>query len=146
MTASNVACSFRGSKRFRTEKECRCHRRAGFDVRWRIGSPTVGTCRATAARPDRLEKRAFLVVSGRPDGTRRGLLRNTVVKPDAVGPSTRYLSETAGLQTKDRLTMSTRRIVLRVDAVFLTVAGVFGLVSDLHSYVSGTGTMFSSQL
>ena len=32
-----------------------------------------------------------------------------------------------------------RRIVLRVDAVFLTVAGVFGLVSDLQSYVSGSG-------
>ena len=35
--------------------------------------------------------------------------------------------------------MLMRRIVLRVDAVFLTVAGVFGLVSDLQSYVSGTG-------
>ena len=32
-----------------------------------------------------------------------------------------------------------RRIVLRVDAVFLTVAGVFGLVSDLQSYTSGSG-------
>ena len=32
-----------------------------------------------------------------------------------------------------------RRIVLRIDAVFLTVAGVFGLVSDLQSYVSGSG-------
>ena len=32
-----------------------------------------------------------------------------------------------------------RQIVLRVDAVFLTVAGVFGLVSDLQSYASGTG-------
>ena len=35
--------------------------------------------------------------------------------------------------------MLMRRIVLRVDAVFLTVAGVFGLVSDLRSYGSGTG-------
>ena len=35
--------------------------------------------------------------------------------------------------------MLMRRIVLRVDALFLTVAGVFGLVSDLQSYVSGTG-------
>jgi hypothetical protein len=32
-----------------------------------------------------------------------------------------------------------RRIVLRVDAAFLTVAGVFGLVSDLQSYASGSG-------
>ena len=32
-----------------------------------------------------------------------------------------------------------RRAVLRIDALFLTVAGVFGLVSDLQSYVSGTG-------
>jgi hypothetical protein len=32
-----------------------------------------------------------------------------------------------------------RRTVLRVDAAFLTVAGVFGLVSDLQSYTSGTG-------
>ena len=32
-----------------------------------------------------------------------------------------------------------RRIVLRVDAAFLTVAGVFGLVSDLQSYTSGSG-------
>ena len=32
-----------------------------------------------------------------------------------------------------------RRAVLRIDALFLTVAGVFGLVSDLLSYVSGTG-------
>jgi hypothetical protein len=31
------------------------------------------------------------------------------------------------------------RIVLRVDAAFLTVAGVFGLVSDLQSYGSGSG-------
>ena len=31
------------------------------------------------------------------------------------------------------------KIVLRADAVFLTVAGVFGLVSDLQSYVSGSG-------
>ena len=35
--------------------------------------------------------------------------------------------------------MLMRRVVLRVDAVFLAVAGVFGLVSDLQSYVSGTG-------
>ena len=32
-----------------------------------------------------------------------------------------------------------RRLVLRVDALFLTVAGVFGLISDLQSYVSGSG-------
>jgi len=32
-----------------------------------------------------------------------------------------------------------RRIVLRVDAAFLTIAGVFGLVSDLQSYASGSG-------
>jgi hypothetical protein len=32
-----------------------------------------------------------------------------------------------------------RGVVLRVDAVFLMVAGVFGLVSDLQSYASGTG-------
>jgi hypothetical protein len=32
-----------------------------------------------------------------------------------------------------------RRIILRVDAVFLTVAGVSGLVSDLQSYASGSG-------
>ena len=32
-----------------------------------------------------------------------------------------------------------RRIVLRVDAAFLTVAGLFGLVSDLQSYTSGSG-------
>ena len=32
-----------------------------------------------------------------------------------------------------------RRVVLRVDAMFLAAAGVFGLVSDLQSYVSGTG-------
>ena len=32
-----------------------------------------------------------------------------------------------------------RRFVLRIDALFLTVAGVFGLVSDLQSHVSGTG-------
>ena len=31
------------------------------------------------------------------------------------------------------------RLVLRIDALFLTAAGVFGLVSDLQSYVSGTG-------
>ena len=30
-------------------------------------------------------------------------------------------------------------MVLRIDAVFLAVAGVFGLVSDLQSYVSGSG-------
>ena len=34
---------------------------------------------------------------------------------------------------------SRSRLVLRIDALFLTVAGVFGLVSDLQSYVSGTG-------
>ena len=32
-----------------------------------------------------------------------------------------------------------RRLVLRIDALFLTVAGVFGLVSDLQSYASGRG-------
>jgi tryptophan-rich sensory protein len=32
-----------------------------------------------------------------------------------------------------------RRIVLRVDAAFLTVAGIFGLVSDLQSYTSASG-------
>src|SRR5688572_15736878 len=32
-----------------------------------------------------------------------------------------------------------RKRILRIDAVFLTVAGVFGLVSDLQSYGSGTG-------
>jgi hypothetical protein len=32
-----------------------------------------------------------------------------------------------------------RRTVLRVDAAFLTVAGVFGLVSDLQSYTSASG-------
>ena len=32
-----------------------------------------------------------------------------------------------------------RRTVLRVDAAFLTVAGVFGLISDLQSYASGGG-------
>ena len=32
-----------------------------------------------------------------------------------------------------------RRIVLRVDSAVLTVAGVFGLVSDLQSYMSGSG-------
>ena len=32
-----------------------------------------------------------------------------------------------------------RRIVLRVDAAFLSVAGLFGLVSDLQSYASGGG-------
>jgi hypothetical protein len=34
-----------------------------------------------------------------------------------------------------------RRIVLRADAAFLTVAGVFGLVSDLQSYASGSGPL-----
>ena len=34
---------------------------------------------------------------------------------------------------------SRSRQILRIDALFLTVAGVFGLVSDLQSYVSGTG-------
>jgi len=32
-----------------------------------------------------------------------------------------------------------RRILLRVDAVFLMVAGLFGLSSDLQSYGSGSG-------
>ena len=32
-----------------------------------------------------------------------------------------------------------RRLVLRIDALFLTVAGVFGLVSDLQSYASASG-------
>ena len=32
-----------------------------------------------------------------------------------------------------------RQTILRVDAVFLAVAGLFGLVSDLLSYVSGAG-------
>ena len=32
-----------------------------------------------------------------------------------------------------------RRLVLRIDALFLTVAGVFGLVSDLLSYASASG-------
>ena len=32
-----------------------------------------------------------------------------------------------------------RRLVLRIDALFLTVAGVFGLISDLQSYASGSG-------
>ena len=32
-----------------------------------------------------------------------------------------------------------RRVVLRDDGVFLAMAGVFGLVSDLQSYVAGTG-------
>ena len=32
-----------------------------------------------------------------------------------------------------------RRTVLRVDAAFLSVAGLFGLVSDVQSYVSGGG-------
>ena len=32
-----------------------------------------------------------------------------------------------------------RRLVLRIDALFLTVAGVFGLVSDLQSYAAGSG-------
>ena len=32
-----------------------------------------------------------------------------------------------------------RRILLRVDAAFLSVAGLFGLVSDLQSYASGSG-------
>jgi len=32
-----------------------------------------------------------------------------------------------------------RRTVLRVDAAFLSVAGLFGLVSDLQSYNSGGG-------
>jgi hypothetical protein len=32
-----------------------------------------------------------------------------------------------------------RRLLLRVDAAFLTVTGIFGLLSDLQSYVSGTG-------
>ena len=32
-----------------------------------------------------------------------------------------------------------RGIVLRVDAAFLSVAGLFGLVSDLQSYTSGGG-------
>jgi hypothetical protein len=32
-----------------------------------------------------------------------------------------------------------RRLVLRIDALFLTVAGVFGLVSDLQSYASARG-------
>lgn len=31
------------------------------------------------------------------------------------------------------------RIVLRVDAAFLSVAGLFGLVSDVQSYASGGG-------
>ena len=32
-----------------------------------------------------------------------------------------------------------RRTILRADAVFLALAGVFGLVSDLLSHLSGTG-------
>ena len=32
-----------------------------------------------------------------------------------------------------------RRVVLRIDALFLTVAGVFGLAADLQSYASGSG-------
>ena len=32
-----------------------------------------------------------------------------------------------------------RRLVLRIDALFLTVAGIFGLISDLQSYASGSG-------
>ncbi len=35
--------------------------------------------------------------------------------------------------------MLMRRLVLRIDALFLTVAGVFGLISDLQSYASGSG-------
>ena len=32
-----------------------------------------------------------------------------------------------------------RRTTLRVDAIFLTLAGLFGLVGDILSYVSGAG-------
>jgi tryptophan-rich sensory protein len=39
----------------------------------------------------------------------------------------------------DTLRIPMRRSVLRVDAVFLTIAGLFGLVSDLQSYTSGSG-------
>jgi hypothetical protein len=39
----------------------------------------------------------------------------------------------------DTLPAKCAGFVLRVDAAFLTVAGVFGLVSDLQSYVSGSG-------
>lgn len=46
--------------------------------------------------------------------------------------------ETGGRGQPDTLP-AMRRIVLRVDAVFLAVAGVFGLVSDLLSYASGSG-------
>ena len=35
--------------------------------------------------------------------------------------------------------MLMRQLVLRVDALLLTVAGVFGLISDLQSYASGSG-------
>ncbi len=35
--------------------------------------------------------------------------------------------------------LDVRKFVLRIDAVFLTLAGVFGLVSDLQSYGFGTG-------
>ncbi len=31
------------------------------------------------------------------------------------------------------------RVVLRIDALFLTLAGVFGLASDVRSYASGSG-------